>query len=170
MNRIYYWESVFFAGLFGFVALYPAVVLNFPYAAENPDLFLLLSVTSIALFMTLVFYNEFHESRRARWLMISAAFAALTVICAGFSLFFTAPTTVVWFMDAVLALFSFGYIIAKHFLHHVKRDLRAHWQKIVLWGLAVTLAALLVAHTLTIFPISLIALIAFPAVLLSGLP
>lgn len=170
MRSLYYWESIFFAGLFGFVALYPAVISVFPYAAENPTLFLLLSTSSIAVFLTLVFYGEFHTGRRPLPLIISAFFAALTVTCVGLSLIFTVPATVVWFMDAALALFSFGFIIARHFLRRVERDLRAHSPKIILGGLAVTGAALFVAHTLTIFPIGLIALIAFIAVLIAALP
>lgn len=171
MSSIYYWESVFFASLFGFVALYPAVISVLPYAAENPLLFLMLSTASIALFLALVFYGEFHAGRRLPSLIIiSAFFAALTVMFVGFSLIFTIPAIVVWFMDAAIALFSFGFIIARHFLRRVERDLRAHAPKIIVGGLAVTGAALLVAHTLTVFPIGLIALIAFIAVLVAALP
>lgn len=170
MSSIYYWESVFFASLFGFIALYPAVISPLPYAAENPLLFLLLSTMSIVLFMTLVFYGEFNAGRRLPWLIVSAFFAMFTIISAGIALIFIAPTTVVWFIDAALALFSFGFIIAKHFLRRVERDLRAHLPQAILSGLAVTAVALLIAHTLTIFPIGLIALIAFIAILLAALP
>lgn len=167
---MYYWESVFFAGLFGFVALYPKIISTFPYAGENPGLFQLLSAASIALFMTLVFYRAFSEGRRIVWLIASALFAALTITSVGFSLFFTTPATVVWVMDGALALFSFGFIIAQHFLRRVERDLYLHAQKIILWGLAVTLAQLLIMHTLIIFPVGLIALITFLAVLMTALP
>lgn len=165
-----YWESVFFAGLFGFIALYPGIISDISYATENPTLFLLLSTASIALFLTLVFYNEFHAGRRSCYLAASAALAALAIISAGFSLFFTTPTLLVWFLDAALALFSFGYIIAKHLFRRIERDLRTHAPRIILRGLTITLIALLIAHTLIIFPIGLIALIIAGAVFLSALP
>ena len=156
---LHYWEAVFFTGLFGAIALYPAAQGFFPRVLSDAPLFTLLIATGIAAFLTLVVYFEFHERRRTRYVTACAFNAALTVAFLGTLTHTLTPQALLWFLDALLALFTFGYIVSKHLFQRVERDFLRRAHHIILTGFVLNALTLLFMAVLTVFPAGLIALI-----------
>lgn len=156
-----YWEHVFFAGLFGVIALYPFVGAGISRIAYDDRLLSFFALSGIAALVTLIMYGEFYERRRRRWAACAALFAALLAVpILGGAIAIARPVFVVWFIDAVLSLSVFGYVITKHLFRRVERDFYQRSYHIILAGLGINFCALIFAALIAVFPVALIALIA----------
>ncbi len=156
--KLRYWECVFFSGIFGVIALYPFSAPLIPFATYNQQLFIFLVLASMAIFATIALYYAFYEGRKKQWVMMSALMAACATALMGYAAFMTTAVFTVWFIDAALALFCFGYILARHFFQRVEKDFRHKWRSIILMSLAINFMAIILTTIAASFPPLLIAL------------
>ena len=92
-------------------------------------------------------------------MFIRFALVFLGMILAGLAIEKTSPVFALWFASAVLALISFGYIMAFHLFRKAEKDLSKKWKEIMAISLAVNFFRLMVVFLLAFFPILLIAFI-----------
>lgn len=158
MRALHYWEHVFFAGLFGVIALYPFVVRDIPYVAYHDKTLSFFVLAGIAIMVTLIMYAEYNQKRTRRWAALAALSAGfLAVPFVGGASTIASPVVVVWFIDAMLSLCAFGYIIIKHLFRRVERDFRDRLPHSIVTGLAINTCALIFMALVVAFPIPLIA-------------
>lgn len=156
--KLRYWEFVFFSGLFGVIVLYPFIAPLIPFVIYNQQLFILCILTSIAVFATIALYYKFYERRKKQWAVISAFMAACATTLMGYAALHASIIFTVWFIDATLTLFCFGYILARHFFQRVEKDFLYRWHSIILMSLAINFMAVIITTLAVSFPPLLIAL------------
>ena len=159
MRALHYWEHTFFAGLFGIIALYPFVAPDLAFVVHDDGLFTLLVLAGIATLVTLIMYGEFYEHGGRRWAVLAAfSLAVLLVPLVAIITTAVSPVVALWFVDAVLALSTFGYSITKHLFRRVEHDFNRCWQYSIAFGLAANFFAFLFVSLTALFPVPLIAL------------
>lgn len=151
------WELLFFSSFIGAIIFYPFAWHNFGFFLADNYNFFLLSITSLLFFFD--FWILSLEKKGGKWLFIRFVLVFLGMILAGLAVEKTSPVFALWFASAVLALVSFGYIMAFHLFRKTEKDLLKKWKEIVAVSLAVNFFRLIVVFLLAFFPILLIAFI-----------
>ena len=156
--RFTFFEYVFFVSAFGTLAFFPSARPLLPLLTL-PAVTLSITLTGLATFAWFWLYEKTSaQPTRARAVVI-AVLAGCVVILINATGSLSSPAFALWSLNAVLATFSFGSILARRFFRRVERDFRRNASHILIIGLAINAAGLLAVNLFTVFPVVLIAIL-----------
>lgn len=166
--RFHFWEYVFFASAFGTVIFFPYATPLFSFLTQPVTVFVL-GLTGISAFAALAI----HEKNREKRARLRTLAAALLIGCVALLISFAGrampPVFILWSANVVLALFTFGSILARRFFRRVERDFARNIGHVIVIGIATQAVAFFFTLVSTIFPPILIgaavAVVAYSALL-----
>ena len=156
--RFTFFEYVFFTSAFGTLAFFPAARPLLPLLALSPITFSI-TLTGLAAFLWLWLYEKTSEKpTRARAAAVAILTGCIAILINATSTV-SSPAFALWSLNAVLATFTFGSIIARRFFRRVERDFRRNASHILVIGLTINAAGFLATNLFTAFPPVLIAIL-----------
>ena len=156
--RFTFFEYVFFVSAFGTLAFFPSARPLLPLLTL-PTIVFSITLTGLAAFTWLWLYEKIKGNPTRARVAVVAVLAGCVAILINATGALSSPEFALWSLNAVLAAFTFGSIIARRFFRRVERDFRRNASHILIIGLAINAAGLLAANLFTIFPPVLIAIL-----------
>lgn len=149
--RFQFFEYVFFVSAFGTLAFFPAARDLMPLLAL-PAYALNVALIGITALVALALYEKNHTHPTHKKALIIAAIAGcvallISILGQASSIAFAA-----WSLNATLAVFTFGSILARRFFRRVERDFRRNMVHVLIAGLAINTVGLFAIHFFTTFP------------------
>ena len=156
IDKSEYWEWVFCKNLVGAVILFPFVQNNLRFFLEKENAFFTLVVLSL----TMIFASWLLYKKRKRYYLIDLGIVVfLAAVLFGFAVKQIDPIVTVWFLNAALAVLTFGYILAKHLFAQTERFFVKKWIEIIVGGLLATFFRVTLAFAFLFFPMSLMVIL-----------
>ena len=156
--RFTFFEYVFFISAFGTVAFFPAALPFMPLLAL-PTTALTVACMGIFAFIGLTLHEKKRGEKTPRITLCIAAIAGCVALLISIMGRATSPAFALWSLNAILATFTFGSILARQFFRRVERDFRRNASHALVIGLAINAAGLLAANLFTVFPPTLVAIL-----------
>jgi lysylphosphatidylglycerol synthetase-like protein (DUF2156 family) len=149
--RFTFFEYVFFVSAFGTLALFTGAQNLLPLLTL-PAYAFTIALTGITTLIGLTLYekNQAHSTRKKAFgIAALTGCVALLISMLGQA---TSAAFALWSLNAVLAVFTFGSILARRFFRRVERDFRRNMAHILVIGLAINMIGLFAANTFAVFP------------------